>query len=281
MGWTTMNSSKKVTQYFKEDYFNRPEKYEVLDIAYKNFTEVYAAVKVKTYEKPFVICFVFKVFKNGNVYGENFGYKDMDEFCGPGLQNCPERILNILTPIDEIADIMKQNRECDSHKWAKNWRKACYENIARSKKKSKIKNGCIIKTERPVRFSNGVSYEYFQKDGKRWKAISNLDNLSGVMVKFSMRNIEYKIVEEVGISNEKAKELGIGRSEKVLLNKLLIRKKSEVVKNFFTGEAVKLSPVAVALHDYIKGAELIRKDFSKELSLFRKLFPDEYYVLLD
>jgi len=43
--------------------------------------------------------------------GYNFGYKSMDETCGPTESKCPMSILNLLTPTDS--------------KWANEWRERC------------------------------------------------------------------------------------------------------------------------------------------------------------
>jgi len=43
----------------------------------------------------------------------NFGYKDMDETCGPNENKCPLAILNLLTPTDS--------------EFANDWRKRCRE----------------------------------------------------------------------------------------------------------------------------------------------------------
>lgn len=59
-----------------------------------------------------------------SVDGWDFGYKDMDETCGPYQYDCPKSILDLLTPTD--------------NEFALKWRKACYDNL--EKKKAKRKN---------------------------------------------------------------------------------------------------------------------------------------------
>ena len=68
----------------------------------------------------------------------NFAYKDMDESCGPGDCDCPKSILDLLSPTD--------------NEWANDWRKACYERIAKKKSKNsfnKLPVGTIIKVTMP------------------------------------------------------------------------------------------------------------------------------------
>lgn len=48
--------------------------------------------------------------------GYIFGYKDMEESMGPSERNCPEAILDLLTPTD--------------HEFARRWRAACRANVA-------------------------------------------------------------------------------------------------------------------------------------------------------
>jgi hypothetical protein len=68
----------------------------------------------------------------------NFSYKDMDESMGPGQCDCPKGILDLLSPTD--------------NEYANEWRKACYENIAKKKNKNglnKLPVGTIIKVTMP------------------------------------------------------------------------------------------------------------------------------------
>tara|TARA_B100000900_G_scaffold232693_1_gene197586 strand:- start:1034 stop:1264 length:231 start_codon:yes stop_codon:yes gene_type:complete len=55
------------------------------------------------------------------------------------------------------------------------------------------------------------------------------------------------------------------------------------VANPFSGQKVMLEPIAVAVYDCIKGAEMI-EDFDiveKGIEWFQKHYPKEYMVLLD
>ena len=55
------------------------------------------------------------------------------------------------------------------------------------------------------------------------------------------------------------------------------------VTNQFSGESVMLEPVAVAVYDCIKGAEMLQdyKMVQEGLEWFSKNYPKEYMVLLD
>jgi len=75
----------------------------------------------------------------------NFGYKDMDETVEPYYYDCPKSILDLLTPTDnESANI---------------WRQKCWikQNMP------KIKDGDIVKFDKPISFTDGSSGDTFQK----------------------------------------------------------------------------------------------------------------------
>tara|TARA_R110000796_G_scaffold1673_8_gene6996 strand:- start:1914 stop:2165 length:252 start_codon:yes stop_codon:yes gene_type:complete len=55
------------------------------------------------------------------------------------------------------------------------------------------------------------------------------------------------------------------------------------VQNPFSGHSCELDVMGVALHDFIKGSEAMSlwDKMEQGLTLFRKLYPSEYYTLLD
>tara|TARA_R110002020_G_scaffold83023_3_gene205706 strand:+ start:1643 stop:1870 length:228 start_codon:yes stop_codon:yes gene_type:complete len=64
---------------------------------------------------------------------------------------------------------------------------------------------------------------------------------------------------------------------------VILDKEPVEVKNPYTGDAVMLTPEAVAVYDVIKGAEMFEdyKLVRKGLDWFIKNYPKEYGVLLD
>lgn len=69
----------------------------------------------------------------------NLIYKPIDEFMGPNETECPEKILKMLTPIDQIMGfdgISEQGR-----RWAQEWRDACWEKVRRGKEAKKVNVG--------------------------------------------------------------------------------------------------------------------------------------------
>lgn len=75
----------------------------------------------------------------------------------------------------------------------------------------------------------------------------------------------------------------LNKTEQKLINELFIGTESEEVRNPFSGRSVTLEPLAVALHDYIKGCEITGnyKQFDTARYLFARLYPNEYMILLD
>ena len=68
----------------------------------------------------------------------NFAYKDMDETMGPYKYDCPNGILDLLTPTE--------------NEYALNWRQKCYERITEKKNPNVLKNlpvGTKIKVTMP------------------------------------------------------------------------------------------------------------------------------------
>ena len=83
--------------------------------------------------------------------GYIFGYKDMDESMGPCESDCPQAILDLLTPTDSA--------------FALEWRAKCRANFARRKAQSakpKPKPGQFIVFDTPLKFSNGRTLDRFE-----------------------------------------------------------------------------------------------------------------------
>tara|TARA_R100000655_G_scaffold1888_3_gene7070 strand:+ start:232 stop:447 length:216 start_codon:yes stop_codon:yes gene_type:complete len=68
-----------------------------------------------------------------------------------------------------------------------------------------------------------------------------------------------------------------------ILKELLIGTKPEARENPFSGEVIELDPTEVAVHDFIKGCEMIGryKDMQTALGWFAEKNPKAYMVLLD
>jgi len=105
MGWLFHNEKLRheaPVQYITREFSHESEtaKATVLAAAAVRGT-IYAAIRTenKTTGKTYVFCAVI-LFKNSERSG--FGYKNMDESCGPCEVDCPDRILRLLSPVEEI-----------------------------------------------------------------------------------------------------------------------------------------------------------------------------------
>lgn len=77
--------------------------------------------------------------------GYIFGFKDMDEGMGPCEAECPQAILDLLTPT---------NRE-----YALAWRERCRANAAKRRGKPKLRDGQTIIFAEPIRFTDGACHD--------------------------------------------------------------------------------------------------------------------------
>lgn len=88
----------------------------------------------------------------------NFGYKDMDEFMGPYNYDCPDRILDLLSPTDS--------------EWANEWRRKCRENNRKGDGFKALPDGARAKWKCPPRMSGldeGRIYTIRKGKQNAWK----------------------------------------------------------------------------------------------------------------
>jgi len=149
MGWTyTHRGTQPIKEFLRgeTDCTNdKGTKWEMLDCAIVKFRTAYMAVRItRAGQDPYVVAYVFLLdYRPKDDY--DTGYKDMDESVGPCEAQCPERILNLLTPT--------------AHEYALEWRRKCWDNIAKGKV-FKLKVGMQIET-RPIHFSDGKGRSHF------------------------------------------------------------------------------------------------------------------------
>jgi hypothetical protein len=105
----------------------------------------------------------------------NFSYKDMDESMGPGYCDCPKGILDLLSSTD--------------NQYANDWRKACYENIAKKNDPNglnKLPVGTIIKVTMPFNtkyFTEGAEVKLEKR--KNWSDTRTAWYAVGYSIKFT------------------------------------------------------------------------------------------------
>jgi hypothetical protein len=135
MGWLWMHKPKglKVTDFILNHagvfrWSDSPYEYKVLDTSIVELRTLYAAVEQvhkETGERRVWAAILLLGFAPKDEY--SFGYKDMDESCGPCEARCPERILDLLTET--------------TYEHAIDWRRRCREYHAARKARPKIKIG--------------------------------------------------------------------------------------------------------------------------------------------
>jgi hypothetical protein len=195
MGWTTFHKPKNVSpkQYFEKEY-GFGDRLELLAIETKSKV-AYMAVRDK--DKDYVFALVYLLTYAPKSY-YNFGYKDMSEFAGPNVNKCPNKILKLLTPLEEIAKKDNEDITNSSYQWAMKWRIRCQEFNSKNKL-NKIKNGFVVKLKEPLQFSSGFYYQYFQKIDKKTYAVMLDNNKAKIIcrVRMNLNNFDYEIVENI------------------------------------------------------------------------------------
>jgi hypothetical protein len=166
MGWTWYRATKyknggSVDRKAELDtQYRWGDKYEVLKSAMVGST-YYAAVKHKETGEVFAAVFLTSTY--GKEY-HNFGYKDMDETCGPCESKCPTGILALLTETES--------------EFALKWREKCRQYHADKKSPSSYANLPLgtkviwtVPHDHFVNFEKGQKAELVkQKFGKRLTA---------------------------------------------------------------------------------------------------------------
>lgn len=199
MGWLEYRAThykngkvdRKAEMDSKYNWEDESRKIEVLKSSMVGST-YYAAIKSfnKTNGYEYITAAVCLTSTNNKDYF-NFAYKDMDESCGPGYCDCPKGILDMLSPTE--------------NEYALEWRKACYENIAKKKNPNalnKLPVDTIIKVIMPFDtkyFSKGQEVR-LRKRTKWGSTRTEWITMNGVACRFTaglMKQLQecYEIIE--------------------------------------------------------------------------------------
>ncbi len=150
MGYTFINKENrmKMFDFFSNEFNNENDNIKFTVLACKTVNKVaYLAVeKINKITGEKLIFAVVCIISYAKDY-YNFGYKDIDEFMHPYYYECPDKILNMLTPTENES--------------AKLWREKCRENNHKIEKMPKLSIGSIIEFENKIRFNNGVNETKF------------------------------------------------------------------------------------------------------------------------
>lgn len=125
MGWSSGNihsfgSMKEFVNQFNTEYGTNIKR-KVLDYAVVKRTNLYVALQIDTLDmstqtwNTYVTCSM--VMFKFNKY--EYAYQGFSEIAGPYMYDCPERILKLLTPTQDVS--------------ALEWRSSCYQRLADKK----------------------------------------------------------------------------------------------------------------------------------------------------
>jgi len=184
-------------------------------------------------------------------------------------------------------------------------RKKYFSTIKKEKQIIKSSIGYTIRIiNKEKKSSIGYLYSYkggtfrytpYERSGKQYLIKKDAERIANKMEErrksFKFEVVQVKYVEERIFRVTAGKKVILPVKEKTakmtdeeLINSLIIRNEGEEVVNMFDrSKKCFLEPIAVALHDFIKGCEVTEKyeNMQQALSIFRRKYPKEYYVLLD
>ncbi len=156
MGWTYLPYDGKAADFVRRTLTWEDTQYKntCLDVMVVKFRTAYAAVErvTKATGEREVWAAVVLLDRRKNDY-YNFGYKDMDESMGPCEDECPERILSLLTPTDS--------------QYALAWRERCWRRIRERASKPRLKVGQTVKFSSPLSFTDGSTADTFEVERGR------------------------------------------------------------------------------------------------------------------
>lgn len=89
-------------------------------------------------------------------HDHNFGTKWSDETCGPYQVDCPARLLDLLSPVEDLYPNLSFGQEA-----AAEWRERCRETLQRRAHAATVKPGDTLSFTRPLRFHGGFSAQNF------------------------------------------------------------------------------------------------------------------------
>ena len=159
MGSTSEHRDRGQTD--REFWQDRLDKrYRILDCATIGRTTFYAAVQDS--ETGTVCAFVALQQWSGGYW--NFTHKTMTEDAGPCEDECPARILDLLSELPECWERPHQQWDCCGTCAAREWRDRCRELASRKARAARVKAGQVIRFARPVEFQSGAKLDTFTFD---------------------------------------------------------------------------------------------------------------------
>ena len=177
MGTTVCHKEKGQSLF---DFFKREMGEGLIAISQKGWSTAYAAYRTKDDK----VCGFVIILHRYNDYF-NFGYKEVDEGMGPCECECPKKILDLLSPSEELYT-------GSSLEYSKRWRKYCRENLEKKKTLPKLSTGARYEMITSMRFTNGTILNPGDKviclDAR--KRQFSPENIGGVRLRFGQNAAE-------------------------------------------------------------------------------------------
>ena len=149
------------TRDFVADMFDL--RYEVLDVAIVERATAYVALRNTA--TGLVKAVVVLIGHTPNSYF-NIWYKDMTEAGGPGRCACPRRILDLLSPVEDLYGTPDPDGE-NAAACAAEWRARCHARLAhRQAVRATCKAGQPVTFGSPVHYNDGTHYTELVWTGK-------------------------------------------------------------------------------------------------------------------
>ena len=138
----------------------------------------------------------------------------------------------------------------------------------------------------------GFRYTPYNTSGKQFLNKKDADKLAKEMNKrrkqfrFTVEQVVYGSERTFYMSENKKVTLPTNdkqTDEEIIANLVLLDEGQEIANFFNPNQKCFLDPIGIALHDFIKGCEILKHydKMEQALNIFREKYPEEYYVLLD
>lgn len=176
MGWIEMHKEKGISY---RDFFQEGLQGEIIDSCTKNGV-FYGALRTERQE---ILALVILVRIQRGYY--NFSYKWMDESYHPYYYECPDRILDLLTPTED--------------KCSNEWREICRKH---NRTKRNVKMGDVIQFDKPFCFKYGRKEDLFVYKGRNlFKSVGNCIGMCRLKgwENYSFRKISNTTTEGEGV----------------------------------------------------------------------------------
>jgi hypothetical protein len=169
MGWTYTNRQRGTSHdtWFKREFADATKTEDghgLLKVmgGQPGSRAVYGAYRTHDGKVIAIVCLINWIPNPAEYY--NFGYKDMEESMGPCEHDCPEGILKMLTPIEELHGTFGEH----SWQWAKEWREKAWARVSAAKARKPLKSGALVTFKYEISFTDGYKSKTLQvADPKR------------------------------------------------------------------------------------------------------------------